>query len=153
MFMVDIAVPRDIEPSRHAAGRLPLFDRRPVEIIEANIGERRRAAESAEALIIEGTDEYFREKRIRDGQHLLRTFRSRAELHQVTELERARQRLRSGEDAAAVIEQLARALTQKLIHEPTVAIREASADGRSDLLNYLRQLYGIEDDRWRRAHR
>jgi len=148
MFMVDIAVPRDIEPEVATLRDVYLYSIDDLsEIIEANIGERRRAAESAEALIVEGTDLYFREKRIRDGQHLLRSFRGRAELHQLNELERARQRLSNGEDPVAVIEHLAHALTQKLIHEPTIAIREASADGRSDLLNYLRQLYGIDDDR------
>ncbi len=55
-------------------------------------------------------------------------------------------RLKSGEDPTIVTEQLARALTQKLLHEPTIAIRKASADGRNDLLSYLRAIYGIEPD-------
>ena len=59
----------------------------------ANVSERRRAAESAEEMIVAGTDRYFREKRIRDAQHLLTRFRSRAETLQLLELERARQRL------------------------------------------------------------
>lgn len=146
MFMVDIAVPRDIEPEVGSLDDVYLYSIDDLsEIIEANLGERRRAAESAEALILEGTDRYFREKRIRDGQHLLRSFRSRAEATQSLELDRARARLAKGEDPAAVIEQLARALTQKLLHEPTLAIREASAEGRNDLLTYLRTLYGIDE--------
>lgn len=148
MFMVDIAVPRDIEPEVGELRDVYLYSIDDLsEIIEENMGERRRAAESAEALIVEGTDQYFREKRIRDGQHLVRAFRSRAESLQAAELERARQRLAAGEPAHSVVEQLAHGLLQKLIHEPTVAIREASANGRTDLLNYLRALYGIDDDR------
>jgi glutamyl-tRNA reductase len=147
IFMVDIAVPRDIEPEVGTLDDVYLYSIDDLTaIIETNLGERRRAAEGAEALIIEGTDRYFREKRIRDGQHLLRSFRSRAEAAQTVELERARSRLANGDDPAVVLEQLARALTQKLLHEPTIAIREASADGRNDLLNYLRTLYGIEPD-------
>lgn len=147
IFMVDIAVPRDIEPEVGTLDDVYLYSIDDLtEIIEANLGQRRRAAESAEALIIEGTDRYFREKRIRDGQHLLRSFRSRAELAQTAELERALMRLKSGEDPTIVTEQLARALTQKLLHEPTIAIRKASADGRNDLLSYLRAIYGIEPD-------
>ena len=145
MFMVDIAVPRDIEPEVGTLRDVYLYSIDDLaEIVEENLGERRRAAESAEVLIDEGTDQYFREKRIRDGQHLLRAFRERAESTQAGELARARQRLDKGDDPAAVLEALAHALTQKLIHGPTVAIREASAEGRSDLLHYLRTLYGLD---------
>jgi glutamyl-tRNA reductase len=45
-----------------------------------------------------------------------------------------------------VLQELARGLTNKLIHDPTVAIREASADGRHDLLELIRRVYGIEHE-------
>jgi glutamyl-tRNA reductase len=147
MFMVDIAVPRDIEPE---VGTLPDVYLYTIDdltdIIEANVSDRMRAAESAEAIIIEGTDRYFREKRIRDGQHLVRAFRDKAESVQLRELERARQRLEKGDNVDAVMRQLAQSLTNKLIHAPTVAIRESSADGRSELLDYLRTLYDLGDE-------
>ena len=145
MFMVDIAVPRDIEPEVAELRDVYLYSIDDLtEIIEANVSERRRAAESAEAMIVAGTDRYFREKRIRDGQHLLTSFRGRAETLQLQELERARQRLSNGEDIEDVLKTLARALTNKLIHEPTIAIREASAEGRLDTLDYVRALYGLD---------
>jgi glutamyl-tRNA reductase len=147
MFMVDIAVPRDIEPE---VGTLPDVYLYTIDdltdIIEANVSDRMRAAEPAEAIIIEGTDRYFREKRIRDGQHLVRAFRDKAESVQLRELERARQRLEKGDNVDAVMRQLAQSLTNKLIHAPTVAIRESSADGRSELLDYLRTLYDLGDE-------
>jgi glutamyl-tRNA reductase len=145
MFMVDIAVPRDIEPEVAELRDVYLYSIDDLtEIIEANVSERRRAAESAEEMIVAGTDRYFREKRIRDAQHLLTSFRSRAEVLQLAELERARQRLLNGENAEEVMKALARTLTNKLIHEPTIAIREASAEGRHDMLDYVRTLYGLD---------
>ena len=145
MFMVDIAVPRDIEPEVAELRDVYLYSIDDLtEIIEANVSERRRAAESAEELIVAGTDRYFREKRIRDAQHLLTRFRSRAESLQLLELDRARQRLSSGEDADEVLKAFARALTNKLIHEPTIAIREASAEGHHEMLEYVRALYGLD---------
>ena len=145
MLMVDIAVPRDIEPEVAELRDVYLYSIDDLtEIIEANVSERRRAAETAEELIVAGTDRYFREKRIRDAQHLLTRFRNRAEALQLAELDRARQRLGNGESADDVLNALARALTNKLIHEPTVAIREASADGRHELLDYIRALYGLD---------
>ena len=83
-------------------------------------------------------------KRIRDAQHLLTSFRSRAETLQLLELDRARQRLSNGEDADEVLQAFARALTNKLIHEPTIAIREASAEGHHEMLDYVRALYGLD---------
>jgi glutamyl-tRNA reductase len=145
MLMVDIAVPRDIEPEVAELRDVYLYSIDDLsEIIETNVSLRQRAAETAEALIIAGTDRYFREKRVRDAQHLLTSFRARAEAMQTHELERALLRLANGETAEAVLKSLARALTNKLIHEPTVAIRQASAEGHNDVLHYLRTLYGLD---------
>jgi glutamyl-tRNA reductase len=145
VFMVDLAVPRDIEPEVAELRDVYLYSIDDLtQIIEENVNQRRRAAEGAEALIIAGTDRYFRERRVRDAQHILTRFRARAEALQLQELERALVRLNNGETADAVMKSLARALTNKLIHEPTVAIREASAEGRNDVLHYLRTLYGLD---------
>lgn len=145
MLMVDLAVPRDIEPEVAELRDVYLYSIDDLtQIIEENVNQRRRAAEGAEALIVAGTDRYFREKRVRDAQHILTRFRARAEALQMQELQRALARLNNGESADAVVQSLARALTNKLIHEPTVAIREASAEGRNDVLHYLRTLYGLD---------
>jgi glutamyl-tRNA reductase len=63
---------------------------------------------------------------------------------QAQELERALQRINNGERVEEVLEAFARALTNKLIHEPTIAIREASAEGRHEVLDYVRALYGLD---------
>jgi glutamyl-tRNA reductase len=147
MLMVDIAVPRDIEPEVSELSDVYLYSIDDLtDIIDTHLKSRRRAAESAEAMIVEGADRFFRERRIREAQHLLKSFRERAESLQAQELERARQRLSKGAFADDVLQELARALTNKLIHDPTVAIREASADGRHDLLELIRRLYGIEHE-------
>ncbi len=148
MFMVDLAVPRDIEPETAELRDVFLYTIDDLgEIIEANVHDRRRAAEMAEAIVLEGADQYFREKRIRDAQRLLLSFRSQAEEIQSRELERALTQLRSGGDPEQVIGQLARTLTNKLIHRPTVAIRDASAGERGELLDYVRALYDIDPDK------
>src|SRR5262245_47518660 len=144
MLMVDIAVPRDIEPEVGTLSDVYLYSIVDLsEIIDTHLTSRRRAAESAEVMILEGADRFFRERRIREAQHLVRSFRERAESVQTQELERARQRLSKGAAPEEVLQELARALTNKLIHDPTVAIREASADGRHDLLELIRRVYGI----------
>ncbi len=61
------------------------------------------------------------------------------------ELQRALRNLERGGDPAQVLAQLARAITNKLIHAPTAGLKQASADGRQDLLASARKLLGIED--------
>ena len=145
MFLVDIAVPRDIEPTAgliddvflHSVDDLVL-------IVEENAAARRHAGTQAETLIDAGVIGYDRARRLRGNQDLLQQFRGRADGIRAEALARARQRLDSGQESAEVIERLAYELTNKLIHAPTVAIRDASADERVEFLESLRSLYGLD---------
>ncbi len=145
MFLVDIAVPRDIEP---AAGLIDGVFLHSVDdlvlIVEENAAARRHAGTQAETLIDAGVIGYDRARRLRGNQDLLQQFRGRADGIREETLARARQRLDSGQESAEVIERLAYELTNKLIHAPTVAIRDASADERVEFLESLRSLYGLE---------
>ena len=144
MFLVDIAVPRDIEP---AAGELEdvfLYSIDDLtDVIEDNAAMRREAAEQAAAMVAQGVERYGRERRIQHHQAMLRQFRRRAEAARDEELARALKRLGS-EHPEEVVERLARDLTNKLVHGPIAAIRDACADGRTDVLNYLRSRYGLD---------
>ena len=146
IFMVDIAVPRDIEPE---VGNLPDVYLYTIDdlsqIIEANVAQRRDAAQSAENYVQAGARLYVRESRISQDRELLRRFRESAKEIQAAELERALKDLSRGTDPKRVLERLSNGLTNKLIHAPTMAIRDASADGRTDLLDYVRTLYALDD--------
>jgi glutamyl-tRNA reductase len=145
IFIVDLAVPRDVEPDVAELADVYLYTIDDLsDIIEANVQQRRAAAQSAEHLVEEGMTRYLRERRAHQGQALLRRFRDRAELQRDEELARAVRELESGASPERVLASLARSLTNKLIHSPTVAIRNASADGRTELLDYLKQLYHLD---------
>ncbi len=145
LFLVDIAVPRDIEPQAgliegvflHSVDDLAL-------IVEENAAARRDAAVQAEGLIDKGVAHYERARVLRDNRHLVQRFRQHADGVRQEVLDRARQRLDNGQDSADVMERLAHELTNKLIHAPTVAIRDAGVDQRADFLESLRTLYGLE---------
>ena len=147
IFMVDIAVPRDIEAG---VGELPDVYLYTIDdlsaIIEGNIAQRRQAAASAETYVHEGAKLFLRESRVQKDQALLRAFRDQAKAIQAESLARAKKDLQRGTDPERVIERLSNDLTNKLIHAPTMAIRDASADGRADLLDYLRILYDVDTD-------
>lgn len=147
IFMVDIAVPRDIEPE---VGDLPDVYLYSVDdlsqIVEGNIQQRREAAETAESFVLEGARLYLRESRVQKDKDLLRAFRDQAKAIQAESLARAKKDLQRGTDPDRVLERLSNDLTNKLIHAPTMAIRDASADGRTDLLDYLRTLYDVAQE-------
>jgi glutamyl-tRNA reductase len=145
IFFVDLAVPRDVEAGVANLANVYLYTIDDLtEIIEDNIRQRRAAADAAEILVDEGTLHYMRERRAHQNQALLRQFRTSAQSIQAQELQRALRELQGGLPADQVVANLARSLTNKLIHSPTIAIRNASADGRTDLLDYVRQLYQID---------
>jgi glutamyl-tRNA reductase len=145
IFFVDLAVPRDIEPEVGDLADVYLYTIDDLtEVIEDSIRQRRAAAASAEALVDAGTLHFLRERRAHQGQALLRRFRENATALQEQELRRALRELQNGAAAEAVLTELARSLTNKLIHAPTVALRNASADGRADQLEYLKTLYQLD---------
>jgi glutamyl-tRNA reductase len=145
IFIVDVAVPRDVEPEVAELADVYLYTIDDLtEVIEENVKQRHAAAVSAETLVDDGASHYLRERRARLSRDLLKNFRDHAEAIKLGELERALKDLHSGGDPASVLDSLARAITNKLIHNPTVAIREASAEGRADLLEYVKSLYRLD---------
>lgn len=145
IFIVDIAVPRDVEPAVANLSDVYLYTIDDLtEVIEENFRQRRQAAQEAEKLVEDGASRYLRERRAHHGQALLRSFRDRAEALKQIELSRAIRDLNNGGDPEAVLATLAHSLTNKLIHPPTAAIREASAEGRADMLDYLKTLYRLD---------
>lgn len=145
MFIVDIAVPRDVEPEVGSLSDVYLYTLEDLsEIIEDNVRQRQAAAASAETLVEDAASSYLRERRAHQSRELLKRFREQADAVKSAELARALKELEAGGDPEAVLASFARGLTNKLIHPPTVAIREASADGRADLLEYLKTLYRLD---------
>ncbi|MGL6249653.1 MAG: glutamyl-tRNA reductase, partial [Billgrantia desiderata] len=136
IFMVDIAVPRDIEPEVGDLDDIFLYTVDDLnEVIQENRRHRQAAADQAEALIEHGVHVWLHERRIRSGGELIRRYRDRAsELRELSERQ-ALARLARGEDPEEVIRLLAHQLTNRLLHHPTVALREASGSERRDLLS------------------
>lgn len=142
MFMVDIAVPRDIEPEVGELSDVYLYSIDDLtEIIGENLANRESAAAEAEQLAVEGAGEYARERRMRDGQAVLKQYRAEAQEMRDAALAAARKRLDAGQEPGEILERLAADLTNKLLHRPTVAIRQASAEEDEAVLDWLREHY------------
>jgi len=147
IFMVDIAVPRDIEPQVAELDDVYLYtvdDLR--EVIEENQRSRESAAREAEEIIEVGVHEFMRQMRSLAAVDTVTSLRGQAEAIRDAELQRALQQLNKGKDAAGVLEQLARSITNKMLHHPTIQLRKASAEGRTDMLGLVSELYQLSDD-------
>jgi glutamyl-tRNA reductase len=144
-LMIDIAVPRDIESQVGELRDVYLYsidDLR--EIVEQNLRGRSSEARKADLLIDEGVRLYMDEVRALAAVDTVKEYRTMAEQLRERELQRAQRALARGDDPRQILAQLARAITNKLIHAPTTGLKQASVDGRQDIINSARKLLGLE---------
>lgn len=144
IFMVDIAVPRDIETQVGELDDVYLYTVDDLkEVIEENQRSRETAARQAEEIIENGAHDFMRQLRSLDAVDVLTMFRGQAEMLRDQELEKALKQLENGKPADEVLAMLARGLTNKMLHHPTIQMRKASADGRGDMLELVQELYQL----------
>lgn len=147
MLLVDLAVPRDIEEEVGELADAYLYSVDDIgEVIEDNVKSRQQAAQQAKSIIDRGIEEYCSHIRSLNAVATLRAFRDKAETIQQNELQRALKSLEKGEAAEKVMETLARGITNKLIHSPSVQMKKASAEGKDDLLKLTQQLFELGSD-------
>jgi glutamyl-tRNA reductase len=145
MLLVDLAVPRDIEPQVGEIADAYLYSVDDIrDVIEDNVKSRTEAAAQASSIIERGVQDYQRRLRSLNAVDTLRAFREKAEQQRDREVEKALRALEKGEAPAQVVEALARGLTNKLIHTPSVQMKKASADGRDDVLLLTRELFELD---------
>jgi len=147
MLLIDLAVPRDIESEVGELADAYLYSVDDIgSAIEDNVKSRKEAAAQAEKIIERGTDEYLKKLRSLNSVATLKKFRSKAETIRQHELGRALKGLQRGESAEVILESLARTITNKLIHSPSVTMKKASAEGRDEVLQLIQELYELGDE-------
>jgi len=142
IFMVDIAVPRDIEPEVGELDDIYLYtvdDLR--EVVAEGLRSRREAAEQAEEIIGFHTEEFLCWLRSLDAVTLIQDYRDQAEHLRDQVLAKARRQLQGGKPPEEVIGFLAHTLTNKLLHGPSVRLRQAGREGREELLAAANELF------------
>ncbi|TAM59955.1 MAG: glutamyl-tRNA reductase [Rhodanobacter sp.] len=147
MFMVDIAVPRDIEVG---VGELPdvylygIDDLR--QVIDDNVRSREAAAREAGAIIDLQVERYMAWRHALTLKNPALDMRHHAEIYRDEVLEKARSMLNRGKSPDEALAFLANTLTNKLLHHPSARLRAAALSGDLDLLHAAGQLYGLDDD-------
>jgi len=142
VFMVDLAVPRDIEPEVGKLDDVFLYTVDDLgSVVQTGIENRQAAVAQAEAII---------ENRVRSFMHwmdgraivpVIQDLHESSEQLRLAELDRARRMLARGDDVEQVLEALSRGLTAKFLHGPQQALHQASGDDRARLASLLPQLF------------
>ena len=142
MFMVDLAVPRDIEPEVAQLGDVYLYTVDDLSALVQTAGEKRQAAvEQAEAIIDAGVQSFAHWLDQRAAVPLIQALNRQADDWRTAELARARKMLARGDDADAVLEMLARGLTQKMLHGALAELNAADASQREQVAQAVTRMF------------
>jgi glutamyl-tRNA reductase len=148
IFMVDLGVPRDIDPAVGDLEDVYLFSIDDLQqVIDENRQQREVAAGGARLLIEEEVARFLSEARAHDAGPSIRALREQADGIRLQTVEQARRLLAAGKSADEVIEYLAHTLTNRLLHTPTQALRRAAESKDSALAEAVAQALIEERDR------
>jgi len=147
MFMLDLAVPRDIAPAVGQLEDVYLYTIDDIgKVIDESMRSRQEAALEAEAIIDLQVSHFMAWRQALEHQGPLLALRNNGEAQRDQVLERARQMLRNGQKADDALQYLAHTLTNKLLHAPSSQLREAAMRGDVELLRAGEKLFAQQAD-------
>ena len=145
IFMVDLAVPRDIEEQVSELDNVFLYTVDDLQdIIAKNIANRQKAAVQAESIVNVQSDSFMAWLRGLNTQDTVISYRNQCLENRDILLEKALIQLKNGKNPDAIMGELATKLTNKFMHAPTSALQSAAQGGELDKLLYLRDIFNIE---------
>lgn len=147
VFIIDISVPRNIDPNINKIDNVYLYDVDDLqEVVDTNMLERKKEAENAEKIIDEEVEKFIRWMSSLDSIPTIVALRQKAEEIKEEEVDKFRSKFpEMEEDKVKAVQYMATAIINKLIHPPTVALKEEAED-RDELIAMIKKLYGINGD-------
>jgi glutamyl-tRNA reductase len=146
IFMVDLAVPRDIEPEVAQLDDVFLYTVDDLALVVSEGMENRQAAAlDAEIIVNSRVETFMQWLKKRDTVPTIKALRDQFDATRQTELEKAIKLIQKGESPEKVLETLSNALTNKFLHAPSHALNLAHGDEHAKLENILKQLYQIKN--------
>lgn len=146
IFMVDLAVPRDIEAEVEQLNDVYLYTVDDLKnTIDQNMDNRRKAAEQAEEIIDTQVEHFLSWLRSQGALTTIKDYRIQAEQIRDEALRKTLNQLQSGISAEEALQRLAHTLTNRLIHTPSAQIREAGANERHDLIAAAREIFKLNN--------
>lgn len=147
MFMVDLAVPRDIEAEVSSLRDVYLYTVDDLhDVIQDGLDSRKQAAEQAEKLVDVQVSAFMSWLQGQGAAGTICAYRSKAEQAQLQVADQARRMLAQGKDMEYIIDYLSHTLTNKLLHDATSALNHAARNGDESLLDAARTLFKLDED-------
>jgi glutamyl-tRNA reductase len=147
MFLVDIAVPRDIEPETASLKNVYLYTIDDLQqVVDSNLSKRHEAAQAAGSEVDSAVDEFMRWLNSARASVYLQKMHKHARKNSDELVARALRKLAAGKDPEQVMEQLANTLAKRILHLPSTRLREAAEAQDDELLRVANRLFEPEDD-------
>ncbi|MBD8500802.1 glutamyl-tRNA reductase [Paenibacillus arenosi] len=149
LFLIDIAVPRDLDPAISDLPNVFLYDIDDLEgIVQSNMEIRKREGEKIESLIVAEMDQYHQWQKMLGVTPLIRSLQSKAEkIHQETLDSMFNKLPELSEHEAKVIRRLTKSMLNQMMHDPILQIKELAAQKKSEeALQLFTQLFALEDN-------
>ena len=145
IFMVDLAVPRDVEAEVADLDDVFLYTVDDLaQVVSDGIINRQEAAVDAEIIVTARVEHFMQWLKKRDAVPTIKALREQAEITRQAELERALKLMQKGESPEKVLELLSNALTNKFLHAPSHALNQAHGEEHAKLEDVIKQLYQIK---------
>ena len=127
MLLVDLAVPRDIDPKVESLDGVYLYGVDDLQsVIDENLAQRRQAAVEAEVMVNQLATELVTQQKVKSAGSTIQAYREQGETLRQEELQLAMARIAKGENAAQVLQEFSYRLTQKLLHPTSIVLRQAA---------------------------
>jgi len=147
VFAVDIAVPRDLDPRISELNDVYLYSVDDLEkVILEGQSNRESAALDAGRILKEETERYLSIERAREVVPLITALRDHGNALRLEVMEQAQRRLAKGASSEEVLDYVTASLLKKLLHRPSVRLREAGESSNAELIQAARSLFGLEDE-------
>jgi glutamyl-tRNA reductase len=155
IFLIDISVPRNIDPEINKIDNLFLYDIDDLQgVVNSNIEGRTREAERAEEIITQEVETYLQWEQSLDAVLTIVELREKMEDIRRKELDKTLCQLNGiTEDQRRMIDAMSSAIVNKIVHAPIVVLKQATANAESgDLLSFARKLFNLDKELKRHAH-
>jgi glutamyl-tRNA reductase len=147
MFLVDIAVPRDIHPDVSKLGNVYLYTIDDLQkVVDENLSKRSEAAEAASSDVEEAVDEFMRWLNSARAAVYLKNLHKHARKNSDELVTKALRKIEAGKDPEQVVRQLAHTLTKRILHLPSTRLRQAAEVQDDELLRVANRLFEPEDE-------
>jgi glutamyl-tRNA reductase len=147
IFIVDLAVPRDVEPEVAELNDVFLYSVDDIaEVVKDGLDARQSVVKEAEVIIESGVSDFIHWMESREVVPTIRALRDHAERSRRHELEKAMKLLARGDDPQKVLEAMSSGLTNKFLHSPTHALNQVNGDDRAKFLDVIHRLYHLHPE-------